>query len=553
MNRKPTAFLILILWVCFFSCKTSMAQEKINLLLLSGKNNHEWQKTTPKLQEIFTQCNLFSVTITERPDTLSEKSLKPFQLIVSNWNAFPEKSRQWSSETEKAIINFVKNGGGFVFVHSASATHYDWPEFQNMAGGTWGDSTKHGKFAPFQVEFSKTDHPVTKGMANFRTTDELWVDMRINGKPTVLGNAFAPASNKGSDELEPIILSQQIGQGRSFFLVLGHNVQAMKNLGFQTLLLRGLEWAATGKVTQKIPDELSLDNPSRNLSWKKESNSVTLLNNGKIVWQHHFDKAEGKPYFHPLSTIDASVLTGLRPEDHPWHRAIWFSWKFINGLNYWEEDRTSGKSEGITELKSVKYKLTKQFGAEFNLELTYHPPSGKDLLKEERKVQLSTPAEDGSYFMDWESAFTALADEVVLDRTPLPNEPEGKSYGGYAGFSARLNNQLWDVKAINDSEETEGLHGKASRWITLEAINLKGQPVEMTIFDHPENRNHPNKWFISNDSETPFYYFSPAVVFDSKLILKKGEKLRLKYRVLVTSGEINQTKIQSNWNQFKSK
>lgn len=553
MNRKPTAFLILLLLVCFFNSTTSLAKGKINLLLLSGKNNHEWQKTTPKLQEIFTQSNLFSLTITERPDTLSEKSLKPFQLIVSNWNAFPEKSRQWTSETEKAIISFVRNGGGFVFVHSASATHYNWPEFQNMAGGTWGDSTKHGKLAPFQVEISKADHSVTKGMANFRTSDELWVDMRINGKPTIQGNAFAPASNKGSNELEPIIFSRQIGQGRSFFLVLGHDVRAMKNLGFQTLLLRGSEWAATGIVTQKIPDELSVDNPTRKLVWQKDKNSVSLLNNDKIVWQHRFDKEEGKPYFHPLSTIDGSVITGLRPEDHPWHRAIWFSWKFINGLNYWEEDRITGKSQGITLLKSVKYKLTKQFGAEFNLELSYHPLSGSDLLKEERVVHLSAPAEDGSYFMDWESKFTALADEVVLDRTPLPNEPDGKSYGGYAGFSARLNNQLWDVKAVSDSGETEGLHGKASRWMTYEAKNLKGQAVSITIFDHPENRNYPNKWFISNDAETPFYYFSPAVVFDSKLILKKGEKLHLKYRLLVSSGEIDQEKIQSSWNQLKSK
>ena len=89
--------------------------------------------------------------------------------------------------------------------------------------------------------------------------------------------------------------------------------------------------------------------------------------------------------------------------------------------------------------------------------------------------------------------------------------------------------------------------------MTYEANNLKEQAVSMAIFDHPENKNFPNKWFISNDAETPFYYFSPAVVFDSKLILKKGEILRLKYRLLVSSGEIDQEKIQSSWNQFKSK
>ena len=526
---------------------------KINLLLLSGKNNHAWQKTTPKLQEIFGQGNLFTVTVTERPDTLSELSLKPFQLIVSNWNAWPEKKCTWSNSTKAAILNFVQNGGGFVFVHSAGSTNYDWPGYQNLAGAAWGDSTKHGKISPFQVKFSGPKHPVTKGMTDFWTTDELWVDSRINGKPGILAKAFAPVSNKGSDELEPIMFCGKFGKGHSFSLLLGHDAQAMRNCGFQTLLLRGSEWAATGKVSQKVPEELSVNIRSRKLAWQKDENSVTLLNNDKMVWQHHFDKAEGKPYFHPLSTIDGSVLTGLRPDDHPWHRAIWFSWKYINGLNYWEEDRNFGKSEGITELKSVRYKLTKQFAAEFNLELTYHPPTGTTLMEEERLVRLSAPADDGSYFMDWESTFTALADEVTLDRTPLPNEPEGKSYGGYAGFSARLNNQLWDVKAVNDSGEMEQLHGKSSRWMSYEAKNLKGQPVSITIFDHPENLNYPNKWFISNDPKTPFYYFSPASLFDSKLILKKGEKLHLKYRLLVNSGEVNQTNLNSNWNQFKTK
>lgn len=301
------------------------------------------------------------------------------------------------------------------------------------------------------------------------------------------------------------------------------------------------------------PDELSPDIASRKLAWQKDKISVTLLNNGKIVWQHHFDKAEGKPYFHPLSTTDGSVLTGLRPDDHPWHRAVWFSWKFINGLNYWEEDPKTGNSEGITELKSIKYELGKDFGAEFKMELSYHPPTGSELLKEERSIRLSAPAADGSYFMDWESTFMALADEVLLDRTPLPGEADGKSWGGYAGFSARLNLQLWDVKTINDSGETRNLHGKSSKWVTFEGKNLKSQPVSMTIFDHPSNLNFPNKWYISNDPATPFYYFSPAPIFDKKLVMNKGDKLCLKYRLLVSSGEINQEKIQSNWNQFKSK
>jgi len=542
--------LLIVLMLPLSGISGRSGKPPIHVLLISGKNNHEWQKTSPAFRQILEEKGFFKVDITERPDTLNASVLKNYQVIASNWNAFPESTRQWGEVAEKTIVDFVNHGGGFVLFHSASAAHYDWPEYQQMVGATWGKNTRHGQIAPFEVKIQNTKHPVTKGMSNFVITDELWVEMDQQPGNEVLCSAFAPSSNKGRDQDEPVLICRKQGKGRCFYLVLGHDVAAMQNVGWKTLMQRGTEWAATGKVTQEIPEELKLDNPSRKLFWKKEANAITLLNNDKIVWQHHFDKAEGKPYFHPLSTINGSALTELRPKDHPWHRAIWFSWKFINGLNYWEEDRNTGKPEGITELKSVKYKLTKPFGAEFNLELTYHPPAGNDLLKEERSVQLSAPSEDGSYLMDWESTFTALADDVVLDRTPLSNEPEGQSWGGYAGFSVRLNNELEDVEVVNDSGETGQQHGKASRWLTFEAKNLKGQPVVMTIFDHPTNLNYPNKWYVSNESQTPFYYFSPAILFSSKLLLKRGEKLRLKYRVFIGGKKSDRHTIRSIGDEF---
>lgn len=67
--------------------------------------------------------------------------------------------------------------------------------------------------------------------------------------------------------------------------------------------------------------------------WRQTDESLALLHDGEIVWQFNYRKEEGKPYFHPV-TIGGETLTDLRPADHPWHRAIWFSWKTINGLLY---------------------------------------------------------------------------------------------------------------------------------------------------------------------------------------------------------------------------
>ncbi len=533
-----------------------LAQEKINLLLISGNNNHNWEKTTPVLKSILDESGLFKTTVTEKPDTLNNKSLKRFKVILSNWNNLQNGGNcAWGKATKKAVLQFVEKGGGFVFVHAASAANYDWPEYQKLAGATWGANTKHGKVAPFEVQISGVNHPVTKGMSNFWIRDELWVGMDNFKTCNILAEAFAPDDNNGSEEMEPVIFERKYGKGRSFYLVLGHDEKVMKNLGFQTLLLRGAEWAARGKVTQEIPVELKeIDTKNGQLlKWEKKKNSLALQINDQIVWQYNFNKVEGKPYFHPLSTVDGTELTWLRPEDHPWHRAVWFSWKYINGVNYWEEDRKTGKSEGITKLKSVDYSVNDDFEADFKLEIAYHALGKDDLLKEKRSIHISSPDENGNYFMDWESVFTVLVDEVTLDRTPLAHEPNGKSFGGYAGFSARLNKNLWDVKAVNDNFENGELHGKASKWITYDMKDLKGQNVSVTIFDHPQNLHHPNKWYITTSTNHPFYYFSLAMLFDSKLTLRKGEQVHLKYRLLVSPTQVDQQLIKLNWENFKNK
>jgi hypothetical protein len=316
----------------------------------------------------------------------------------------------------------------------------------------------------------------------------------------------------------------------------------------------GLKSHAAGHpIREELMPEMCLPQQKELLAWQESTGTLALMNEDQIVWKFNFSKAEGKPYFHPLSTLDGQVLTELRPVDHPWHRGIWFAWKFLNGLNYWEEDLKTGRSEGCTEIKSVKTHKAKNFEANIELILGYHPENQPDILDEKRIIHVSAPRSDGSYHIDWESTFTVLADEVLFDRTPLPNEPDGKSWGGYAGFSARLNNQFQEVDARNEKWETNIATGNQSRWMTFEMKNKESELASVTIFDHPENVNFPNKWYISIRPDTPFYYFSPSILYDSKMTLKKGEKLNLKYRLLVSPGKPEATIIQLNWNEFQHK
>ena len=85
--------------------------------------------------------------------------------------------------------------------------------------------------------------------------DELYDRLRGPAENvTVLATAFSSKETKGSGRNEPVLMTLQYGKGKIFHTTLGHANYSQKCIGFITTLQRGAEWVATGKVTQKIPD-----------------------------------------------------------------------------------------------------------------------------------------------------------------------------------------------------------------------------------------------------------------------------------------------------------
>ncbi len=222
---------------------------KLRVLLLSGNNNHNWKKTTPALVKIFKESERFTVTVTNEPEKLKAADFKACDVIVSNWTPWPNiRKRFWDAETEKAFLDFIRGGRGLVVFHAASTAFATWPEFQKLVGATWGKGTGHGRQHEFEVKIADPKHPVTAGMKNFKIFDELWHRMAAQPDKKVLCTAFSAKNRGGSGAEEPVVIYTQIGKGRGFNLVLGHGTKAMSNPNWQKLMLRGTEWAATGKV-----------------------------------------------------------------------------------------------------------------------------------------------------------------------------------------------------------------------------------------------------------------------------------------------------------------
>ena len=259
----------------------------IHALIIDGQNNHDWKSTTPVLRKILEQTGLFQVDVITTPPAGGDFSgfhpdFSHYQVVISNYNDFPNGT-VWPGDVQAAFESYVKNGGGFVSYHAADNAFPKWAAYNLMTGlGGWmgrdeksgpfwyfrggklvsdpspGSAGSHGARLPFQVTMRDLTHPVSKGLPPvwMHAGDELYSRMRGPGQNmTVLGTAYSDPANQGSGHDEPLLLALTYGKGRIFHTMLGHDVAAMECVGFITTFARGAEWAATGKVTQKVPDD----------------------------------------------------------------------------------------------------------------------------------------------------------------------------------------------------------------------------------------------------------------------------------------------------------
>ena len=281
---KITTLIFEFVLTCF-----TLQAKPIKVMVLTGHDDkyHNWNVKANYIPAILNQYGDFDIDVVRMYDSSSvdphfSPDFSKYKVVVLAFNDV-----KWSDQTKLAFETYVRGGGGVVVIHEANNAFPEWAEFNEMIGlGGWagrneksgpyyywkdgkyvldysaGEGGSHGAPVPFVVNVRDSDHPITRGLPTkwLHKSDELYGNLRGPAKNIqVLATAFSTKETGGTGKEEPVLFTIGYGKGRVFQTVMGHATagltESLQDVGFQVTLCRGTEWAAIGKVKQKLPAE----------------------------------------------------------------------------------------------------------------------------------------------------------------------------------------------------------------------------------------------------------------------------------------------------------
>jgi len=241
-------------------------------------------------------------------------------------------------------------------------------------------------------------------------------------------------------------------------------------------------------------------------------------------------------YVHPLYGPHGEVLTKDYSPDHPHHRGIYWAWPEVT----WKGDKRDLHALQGVFARPVKItrKEVEKDGAVLEAENVWKWGNVEDIVREQATIRVSTETQ-GRRVIDFKLQFEALVDGVTLARR------ERNHYGGFnIRLSARENQQI---------VTHTGPAGPAVReaWACLSGIPPAGkQPVSLVILQDAGNSVYPGDWVQFPDLNWLQPTFpAKGTVYE----LKPGVPLTLRYRLVVTDGELDGAALQQLWREYNAR
>jgi type 1 glutamine amidotransferase len=180
----------------------------------------------------------FTVTLTEDLSSITAVTLANYDVIFF---ALTTGELEFDASQKGAIIGFVSGGKGFLGVHSATDTLYEWADYGRLVGAYFKE---HPWTQTGTVIVEDGTHPSTIGLGERFAINEEFYTFRDNPRPRVHVLLSLDAPSVGAAGDYPLAWTQSIGSGRSYYNALGHFSETWRDPRFQRQLVGAIQWAA---------------------------------------------------------------------------------------------------------------------------------------------------------------------------------------------------------------------------------------------------------------------------------------------------------------------
>lgn len=270
---------------------------------------------------------------------------------------------------------------------------------------------------------------------------------------------------------------------------------------------------------------------------QKFNSKIDVLINNNLFTSYILSQDEKYPFFFPVNGPSNASVTSMRNANYPHHSSLFFGCDRVNGGNYWQEGLERGQIVSIRAdiIESGNDKVI------IENECIWRRPNANAPIKDIRKITITAPSKE-VYQIDFDVTLEMLMD-VIIEKT------------NHSLFSGRMDADLAVINGgtmINSNGEKgeKETFGKKAAWIDF--YGKRGDKQEgMAIMQHPSNEWYPAPWFTRD-----YGFFSPTPMYwpqnDKETNLKKGQTIKLKYRVLVHSGDTSTAKIAEQFEKYKT-
>jgi len=212
-----------------------MSQVKKVLAMLGGakfgESGHCAETNGPILKQFMEDSGRYEVTLTEDRDMFRAEKINDFDLVIVYTTG-----GELTAEQEKGLADFVKEGKGFVGLHSAADSFKANEPYMKMIGSRF---RTHPQFMAHDITLLDDTHPVTMRTESFRMPEELYIiDLQV---PSEEIHVLAQVTFQGQQI--PVLYTKGFGEGRVVYNSLGHQKNAFENSTFRKWVLHGADWA----------------------------------------------------------------------------------------------------------------------------------------------------------------------------------------------------------------------------------------------------------------------------------------------------------------------